>query len=138
MLAPKLKLLRRALADNSSLMQANVHSHADLKALRSHLGGIVDEADAALALQQGTLGSYCADVFEKEPPAPTNPLLQCASFHGTPHVGGATLEAQARVGLLIAESVLQALSGELGELTEGEGPVVASGAAANDASRYMW
>ena len=77
-------------------------------------GGIVVEEDAAGALEDGTLGSYSADVFEVEPPPASNPLLSCEHFHGTPHVGGATLEAQARVGTLIAENVLRALAGELG------------------------
>jgi len=75
-------------------------------------GGIVVEADAARALQDGTLSTYAADVFEKEPPPPTSPLLTCDNFHGTPHVGAATLEASARVGSLIATSVLAALGGE--------------------------
>ena len=39
------------------------------------------------------------DVFSVEPPLPSNPLLKCDGFYGTPHVGGATLEAQARAGV---------------------------------------
>lgn len=100
-------------------------------------GGIVVEADAAEALREGVLSSYGADVFEREPPSEDDPLLRCDRFHGTPHVGGATLEAQARVGTLIAENVLMALSGELPPV-EGEGPVVAVGEVLNDPSRYSW
>ena len=74
-------------------------------------GGIVVEADAATALQDGALSTYAADVFEQEPPPSTNPLLPLDDFHGTPHVGAATLEAQARVGMIIANSVLGALEG---------------------------
>jgi phosphoglycerate dehydrogenase-like enzyme len=74
-------------------------------------GGIVVEEAVAAALQDGTLSTYAADVFEREPPAPTSPLLRCEGFHGTPHVGAATLEAQARVGMLIAEKVLAVLEG---------------------------
>ena len=74
-------------------------------------GGIVVEADAAAALEDGTLTTYATDVFEREPPLPNNPLLLCEGFHGTPHVGAATMEAQQRVGQIIARSVLAALSG---------------------------
>lgn len=90
-------------------------------------GGIVVEADAAQALMDGTLGSYGADVFAQEPPEPDNPLLACEGFHATPHVGGATLEAQTRVGTLVAQSVLQALNGELAR-SVGDGVVVVGGA----------
>lgn len=100
-------------------------------------GGIVVEQDAANCLQAGSLSSYCADVFESEPPSLANPLLKCESFHGTPHVGGATLEAQSRVGTLIAESVLRALSGELPADDDVDGVVVAP-PEDNDSSRYMW
>jgi phosphoglycerate dehydrogenase-like enzyme len=31
-------------------------------------------------------------------PALDNPLVQHPNFHGTPHIGAATLEAQARIG----------------------------------------
>jgi D-3-phosphoglycerate dehydrogenase len=73
-------------------------------------GGIVSEADAAAALQAGVLATYATDVFEIEPPSSDLPLLQCEhGFYGTPHIGGATMEAQARVGTLIAEAVLAAL-----------------------------
>ena len=100
-------------------------------------GGIVVEEDAANLLRDGTLSSYCADVFEREPPSPTNPLLRCDAFHGTPHVGGATLEAQSRVGTLIAESVLRALNDELPADETYDGVVVAP-ELENDSSRYMW
>ena len=89
------------------------------------------------ALQSGTLSSYCADVFEREPPLPTSPLLRCDDFHGTPHVGAATLEAQARVGTIIAASVLRALNEELQPGVEGDG-VVVSAPVTNDPSRYAW
>ena len=72
-------------------------------------GGIVVEADVAKALQAGSLNTYATDVFEQEPPPTDHPLLISPNFHGTPHVGAATLEAQARVGIQIATNVLAAL-----------------------------
>ena len=60
-------------------------------------GGIVDEDAVLNALNSGDLCSAALDVFEVEP-ALDNPLVQHPNFHGTPHIGAATLEAQARIG----------------------------------------
>ena len=60
-------------------------------------GGIVDEDAVLNALNSGDLTSAALDVFEVEP-ALDNPLVQHPNFHGTPHIGAATLEAQARIG----------------------------------------
>jgi len=92
------------------------HIGADGTPCGAHLvnmarGGIVIEEDAAVALNDGTLTTYATDVFEVEPPVPTNPLLRCEAFCGTPHIGGATHEAQARVGLQIVDVVLAVLNG---------------------------
>lgn len=68
-------------------------------------GGIVDEDAVLGALESGTLTSAALDVFEHEPVDPSHPLLQMEHFHGTPHIGASTVEAQARVGLDIAKNV---------------------------------
>jgi len=60
-------------------------------------GGIVDEVAVLEALNSGILSSAALDVFEIEP-AIGNALLQHECFHGSPHIGAATLEAQTRVG----------------------------------------
>ena len=60
-------------------------------------GGIVDEEAVLAALESNQLSSVALDVFETEPPC-DNPLLQHPAFHGTPHIGAATAEAQARIG----------------------------------------
>ena len=39
------------------------------------------------------------------------------NFHGTPHIGAATIEAQHRVGLDIAEAVLTVLHGGIADTT---------------------
>jgi phosphoglycerate dehydrogenase-like enzyme len=80
-------------------------------------GGIVDETAALKALENGHLSSLALDVFENEPVDASSPLLQHPHFHGTPHIGAATIEAQRRVGLDIADAVLVALSGTLPETT---------------------
>ena len=43
------------------------------------------------------LTSAALDVFEQEPVDPNHPLLQMEHFHGTPHIGASTVEAQGRV-----------------------------------------
>ena len=80
-------------------------------------GGIVDEDDALAALNSGQLSSLALDVFEHEPVDPASPLLEHNNFHGTPHIGAATIEAQHRVGLDIAEAVLTVLHGGIADTT---------------------
>jgi len=92
----------------------------DGAACGSHLinvarGGIADEAAVAAALHSGTLTSYASDVFDQEPLPADHPLLGCPGFIGTPHIGGATREAQDRVGLQIAAAVLAVLDGRVPE-----------------------
>ena len=73
-------------------------------------GGIVDEDAVLVALDSGQLSSAALDVFENEPANPESELLQHIHFHGTPHIGAATREAQYRVGMDIGEAVDIALS----------------------------
>ena len=75
-------------------------------------GGIVDEHAVLEALQAGVLTSAALDVFEEEPVDPNHPLLQMEHFHGTPHIGASTVEAQARVGMDIATNVMDVLNGQ--------------------------
>ena len=68
-------------------------------------GGIVDEDAVLAALDGGQLSSAALDVFENEPANPESELLQHLHFHGTPHIGAATREAQYRVGMDIGKAV---------------------------------
>ena len=80
-------------------------------------GGIIDEIALLQALEQGVISSAALDVFECEPVPPTYALIQHDNFHGTPHIGAATLEAQARVGRDIANAIMTVLSGAECETT---------------------
>ena len=80
-------------------------------------GGIVDEDALLRALESGELASAALDVFETEPIPEGNKLVQHPNFHGTPHIGAATLEAQARVGRDIAHAVMTVLDGGQAETT---------------------
>ena len=75
-------------------------------------GGIVDEDALLAALEDGTISSAALDVFEVEPLPENYPLLQHENFHGTPHIGAATMEAQQRVGIEIANAIITGLTGE--------------------------
>ena len=74
-------------------------------------GGIVNEGDALQALEDGTLSSCALDVFENEPET-THAILQHPNFHGTPHIGAATYEAQARIGFEMANLLIGFFNGE--------------------------
>ncbi len=74
-------------------------------------GGIVDEGDVFSCLESGDLTSAALDVFEVEP-ALDNPLLQHPNFHGTPHIGAATLEAQTRIGEEMVGLILDHFAGK--------------------------
>jgi D-3-phosphoglycerate dehydrogenase len=71
-------------------------------------GGIVDEEAALEGLESGQLSSLALDVFEKEP-AIDNPLFNHENFHGTPHIGAATKEAQERIGIEMASLIIDFL-----------------------------
>ncbi|MDP6844486.1 MAG: NAD(P)-dependent oxidoreductase [Candidatus Thalassarchaeaceae archaeon] len=90
---------------------------ADGTACGNHLvscarGGVVNESDALIALENGTLSSCALDVFEVEP-ADGNPILMHENFHGTPHIGAATREAQARIGFEMADLLIGFFAGQV-------------------------
>lgn len=80
-------------------------------------GGIIDENALLEALESGKVASAALDVFEVEPVPAGNKLIQHPHFHGTPHIGAATLEAQARVGRDIAQAVMTVLNGKKADTT---------------------
>lgn len=68
-------------------------------------GGVVNEVALASALESGHLSAAGVDVFENEPP--TNDLmLRQYSASLTPHIGASTKEAQERVGIELAERII--------------------------------
>jgi (S)-sulfolactate dehydrogenase len=75
-------------------------------------GGIVDEAALAEALRSGRLGGAALDVFAEEPltAAAARVLAGCPNLLLTPHIAGITVESNARVSRLTAESVRRALT----------------------------
>jgi len=74
-------------------------------------GGIVNEDEVLKALGDGTLSSCALDVFENEPET-SHQIIQHPNFHGTPHIGAATHEAQARIGIEMANLIIAFFNGD--------------------------
>lgn len=72
-------------------------------------GFIVDEAALADALRAGQLRGAASDVFDSEPRY-DSPLLQIDGFIATPHAGAQTEASLRRVGIAIADKVLNCLT----------------------------
>lgn len=72
-------------------------------------GGSVDEEALAAAIKEGRIAGAALDVFNNEP-TPAGFLLDIEEISLTPHIGAATAEAQDRIGLEMADIIIEALS----------------------------
>lgn len=68
-------------------------------------GGIINEDALYEALTNGTVAGAALDVFASEPPTDWK-LLKLDNVIGSPHIGAATKEAQARVGAEVAAKLI--------------------------------
>lgn len=68
-------------------------------------GGVVDEEALIRALDNGKLTGAALDVFENEP-TPDKKVLEHPAISLTPHTGAATMEAQDRIGLELADNII--------------------------------
>lgn len=75
-------------------------------------GPVVDEAALIKALQQGWIAGAGLDVFEKEPPDKTNPLLKMTNVVMTPHTASFSDVAFSRLYARIGEEVARVLNGK--------------------------
>lgn len=71
-------------------------------------GGVIDESALIQALDSGKVRAAALDVFENEP-SPRKDLLVHEKISSTPHIGAATTEAQTRIGLELAEQIINLL-----------------------------
>lgn len=69
-------------------------------------GGVVNEDDLLLAIASGTVSFAGLDVYENEP-NPRKDLLNNDAIANTPHIGAATVEAQDRIGLELADLIIE-------------------------------
>lgn len=74
-------------------------------------GDVVDYKAAAEFLRSRHLSGVAADVFPKEPATTEEPFVtELQEFSNTiltPHIGGSTMEAQANIGLEVAEKLVK-------------------------------
>jgi len=68
-------------------------------------GGAMDEDMLLKALQEGKIAGVGLDVFENEP-TPRQELMDHLLVSTTPHIGASTQEAQANIGLELADRIL--------------------------------
>ncbi|MBL7931710.1 MAG: D-2-hydroxyacid dehydrogenase [Bacteroidia bacterium] len=71
-------------------------------------GGVIKEDDLLEALNSGKVACAGLDVFENEP-KPSVAILNNPKVSLTPHIGAATNEAQERIGVELAEKLIEAL-----------------------------
>lgn len=71
-------------------------------------GGLVDEVALVEALDKEKLAFAGLDVFENEP-APAIKVLMNPRISLSPHIGGSTVEAQQRIGLELADKMIELL-----------------------------
>ena len=68
-------------------------------------GGLINEDDLAMALQQGKLAGAGLDVLSIEPPRADNPLLIAPNCIITPHVAWISFEGRQRVMDITAQNI---------------------------------
>jgi phosphoglycerate dehydrogenase-like enzyme len=74
---------------------------------------IVDTADLIEALRTGKLAAAALDVYDQEPPSPTDPLLSLSNVILSPHNAGMTPEAIERGNEMVVANVIAYLQGRL-------------------------
>lgn len=81
-------------------------------------GGLIDEDALIAALRAGTIAGAALDVFEEEP-TPAERWKDVPNTILTPHLGGVTKDAMARVMERTRQNVMRGLSGERPEILVG-------------------
>ncbi len=73
-------------------------------------GGIINEADLAVALKEKIIAGAAIDVFTSEPLDKNSPLIGLPNIILTPHLGASTVEAQIGVSVDVANGIIDALN----------------------------
>jgi D-3-phosphoglycerate dehydrogenase len=75
-------------------------------------GSIHDEVALDKVLHDKKIAGAGLDVWEKEPPPASHPLMKYDTVMVTPHMAGVTVEARTRMGQIAGEQLLDALDGK--------------------------
>jgi glycerate dehydrogenase len=100
-------------ADNEGFVNFGLLTAMKTSALLINVarGGLVNEADLARALRDGTIAGAGLDVVAHEPMLADNPLLAAPNCIFTPHIAWASLAARKRLMAIVAANVASYLSG---------------------------
>ena len=89
---------------------AQMQRHAIL--INTARGGVVDSVALAEALERGEIAGAACDVFETEPPLPTDhPLLHSPNTIVTPHIACASLESMEQRAEIVFDNLYAWLEG---------------------------
>lgn len=83
----------------------------DVGIVNAARGGVIDEVALLEALDEDRVLFAGLDVFEEEP-SPAMKVLMHPKISLTPHIGAATLEAQDRIGIELAEQIISLLKND--------------------------
>ena len=75
-------------------------------------GPVVNEADLALALNNGEIAAAYVDVLEKEPMSPETPLKNAKNLTMTPHIAWAAFETRERLVDIVCDNIRSWMSGQ--------------------------
>ena len=76
-------------------------------------GGVLDSAALAEALEKGSIAGAACDVFETEPPLPTDhPLLHCPNTIVTPHIAFSSVESMEQRADIVFHNLYSWLDGK--------------------------
>ncbi len=93
--------------DNYIIGEAEINKMKDNSVLiNTARGGVVDEKALLNAIESGKLLGAALDVFEEEP-KPSLHLLMNDKLSLSPHLAGSTVEAQDRIGIELAEQIIE-------------------------------
>jgi glyoxylate reductase len=76
-------------------------------------GAVIDENALVEALRRGSLAGAGLDVFEVEPLPKDSPLLLMSNVVLLPHIASATVETRDKMAELVADNVIDVLSGRM-------------------------
>ncbi len=100
--------------ETSNLFNAEVFAKMKKRAVlvNTARGGIINEEDLAVALQEGQIGAAALDVTLMGTPY-QGPLASLANCILTPHAGAATYEASSNMSLMASQNLVEVLEGHL-------------------------
>ncbi|MCA0043319.1 hydroxyacid dehydrogenase [Celeribacter litoreus] len=75
-------------------------------------GGLIDEPALVAAVESGHIAGAGLDTFASEPPGADHIFFSQPNIVMTPHIGGVTAQANARVGVEALTGIFQVLEGE--------------------------